>query len=211
MLWPWPGRNTYYELAFWAVREIFSASLGAVADQVGTIASPINPLLGPLASNGGPTQTDALLAGSPSIDAGNPALGLPTDQRGITRPQGAAPDIGDYERQGRIVIRVPVVVLIPIFVDHRYFGVVAVGNISNLGPFGSASFTIADANGNVVAKGDLDTDARGNFALVRILPAVQDGSPLDQPLTFNILASNPDGTTTLSTPLVTPGPIPQPS
>ncbi len=63
-----------------------------------------NPLLGPLANNGGPTQTDAPLSGSPAIDAvpianctdtaGNP---IATDQRGITRPQGSACDIGSVE------------------------------------------------------------------------------------------------------------------
>jgi hypothetical protein len=63
-----------------------------LGDQFGT-----NPLLGSLAANGGLTQTIAPLAISPAIDAlqGN---GCPaTDQRGITRPQGAACDVGAYE------------------------------------------------------------------------------------------------------------------
>ena len=58
------------------------------------------PLLGPLADNGGPTQTQALLAGSPAIDAGDPGGCPPADQRGITRPQGAACDIGAFELAG---------------------------------------------------------------------------------------------------------------
>lgn len=51
-----------------------------------------------LASNGGLTQTHALIvvAGNPAIDTGG-ACGLATDQRGVTRPQGAACDIGAYE------------------------------------------------------------------------------------------------------------------
>ncbi|GGU41510.1 choice-of-anchor Q domain-containing protein [Streptomyces coeruleorubidus] len=54
------------------------------------------PLIGPLADNGGPTDTVALLPGSPALDA---ADGCPaTDQRGVARPQGAACDIGAYER-----------------------------------------------------------------------------------------------------------------
>jgi CSLREA domain-containing protein len=57
----------------------------------------VNPLLGPLANNGGPTDTLALLAGSPAIDAGDNATCLPTDQRGVTRPQGPACDIGAFE------------------------------------------------------------------------------------------------------------------
>ena len=56
-----------------------------------------NALLGALADNGGPTLTHALLAGSPAIDAADDALCPPTDQRGITRPQGAHCDIGAYE------------------------------------------------------------------------------------------------------------------
>ena len=51
--------------------------------------------LGLLLNNGGPTLTHALLAGSPAIDAGDTTL--TTDQRGITRPQGAADDIGAFE------------------------------------------------------------------------------------------------------------------
>ena len=57
-----------------------------------------------LQNNGGPTQTIALLPGSPAVDAippasctdtnGNPVT---TDQRGVTRPQGAGCDIGAFE------------------------------------------------------------------------------------------------------------------
>lgn len=57
-----------------------------------------NPLLGPLADNNGPTQTHALLPGSPAIDA--VASGCPppsADQRGVSRPQGTACDIGAFE------------------------------------------------------------------------------------------------------------------
>ncbi len=62
---------------------------------------------GGLKANGGPTQTIALLASSPAVNAiplspvnyctdtnGNPVT---TDQRGTTRPQGPACDIGAYE------------------------------------------------------------------------------------------------------------------
>ena len=56
--------------------------------------------LGPLALNPpGTTKTHALLDGSPAIDAvlnGCPPPG--TDQRGVTRPQGPACDIGAYEK-----------------------------------------------------------------------------------------------------------------
>jgi len=52
--------------------------------------------LGGLDDNGGPTQTHSLLFDSPARDAGGASC-LPTDQRGITRPQGAACDIGAFE------------------------------------------------------------------------------------------------------------------
>ena len=70
---------------------------------VGDIAG-LDPLLGPLQDNGGPTFTHALLPGSPAIDAGNPATPgsggnacEATDQRGVSRPQGARCDIGAFE------------------------------------------------------------------------------------------------------------------
>jgi hypothetical protein len=55
-----------------------------------------NPLLGPLTDNGGPTPTVLLLAGSPALDA-IPTGFPPVDQRGVTRPQGVAADIGAVE------------------------------------------------------------------------------------------------------------------
>ncbi len=76
---------------------------GAITDGGGNLSYPdatcpgINgdPVLGPLQNNGGPTQTMALLPGSAAIDAANDAIcaAAPVnnrDQRGITRPQGAA-------------------------------------------------------------------------------------------------------------------------
>ena len=42
----------------------------------------------------------ALLPGSPAIDAGISVAGVTTDQRGISRPQGSAPDIGAFESRG---------------------------------------------------------------------------------------------------------------
>ena len=57
-----------------------------------------DPLLGPLSNNGGPTETHALLSGSPAIDAVPLAsCTLSFDQRGISRPVGAACDIGAFE------------------------------------------------------------------------------------------------------------------
>jgi len=77
-------------------------STGVNGDVVGL--DPATVFEPTLADNGGPTATFALLPGSPAIDTipvaactddlGNP---LPTDQRGVPRPQGAACDIGAFE------------------------------------------------------------------------------------------------------------------
>ncbi|MGH8502164.1 MAG: thrombospondin type 3 repeat-containing protein [Gammaproteobacteria bacterium] len=61
-------------------------------------SEPLAAILDPLADNGGPTQTHALDAGSPAVDAAGPSCPPPnTDQRGESRPQGAACDIGSFE------------------------------------------------------------------------------------------------------------------
>ena len=54
-------------------------------------------LLEPLADNGGPTLTYALGAGSPAIDFALAGACPATDQRGVTRPQGAGCDAGAFE------------------------------------------------------------------------------------------------------------------
>src|SRR5215217_5377501 len=56
-----------------------------------------DPNLGPLDANGGPTETHALLPGSAAIDAAVACPPPATDQRGVSRPQGAACDIGAFE------------------------------------------------------------------------------------------------------------------
>ncbi|WP_334142725.1 right-handed parallel beta-helix repeat-containing protein [Rhabdothermincola sp.] len=69
-----------------------SCALGATNDREGA-----DPQLAPLADNGGPTRTMAIPAGSPAVDNAL-ARGCPaTDQRGVSRPQGAACDSGAYE------------------------------------------------------------------------------------------------------------------
>lgn len=55
------------------------------------------PLIGLLQDNGGSTETHALLDNSPAINAGSNANCPAQDQRGVTRPQGSACDIGAYE------------------------------------------------------------------------------------------------------------------
>jgi CSLREA domain-containing protein len=63
----------------------------------GTPAVTTDPGLGVLADNGGPTQTFAITSTSSAFNAGDNATCAATDQRGVTRPQGAQCDIGAYE------------------------------------------------------------------------------------------------------------------
>ena len=59
----------------------------------------VDPLLGVLKDNGGDTPTMALGGGSPAVDAGNNATCAATDQRNVSRPQGANCDMGAFEVQ----------------------------------------------------------------------------------------------------------------
>ena len=65
--------------------------------------TPAGLSLDGLQDNGGPTRTIQLLASSPALDAvpleacTDAGAALTTDQRGVTRPQGAGCDIGAFE------------------------------------------------------------------------------------------------------------------
>ncbi|GAA4820452.1 hypothetical protein GCM10011365_08440 [Marinicella pacifica] len=58
----------------------------------------VNPLLSGIGSHGGFTPTLLPAINSPLIDAGNNSTCTGVDQRGVTRPQGIACDIGAVER-----------------------------------------------------------------------------------------------------------------
>ena len=64
-----------------------------------TDQTDVDPLLSPLAANGGLTMTHMPLPNSPVIDKGQCLAQVSTDQRGVTRPQGPACDIGAVERK----------------------------------------------------------------------------------------------------------------
>lgn len=63
----------------------------------GTGRDGVSLLLGPLANNGGFNQTHLLLRDNPAIDGGTSVGCPPTDERGVTRPQGQACDVGAVE------------------------------------------------------------------------------------------------------------------
>ena len=70
---------------------------GCPAESTCTNIITDDPLLGTLGNNGGYTQTIPILPNSSAIDTGDDTICPATDQRGITRPQGAHCDIGAYE------------------------------------------------------------------------------------------------------------------
>ncbi len=72
-----------------------SCSFAQSGDQQ-SVAGLIDTLDDP-AANGGFGRTLALLDGSPAIDGGGVVAGISTDQRGVSRPQGSAFDVGSYE------------------------------------------------------------------------------------------------------------------
>jgi hypothetical protein len=69
-----------------------------------TSRTGIDPLLAPLADNGGSTPTMALLPLSPAMDSGDDSAAPPTDQRGVSRPKGAASDIGAFELAPKLAV-----------------------------------------------------------------------------------------------------------
>ncbi|MCA9348267.1 hypothetical protein KC867_02565 [Candidatus Saccharibacteria bacterium] len=74
----------------------YSGLLDDSSDQHGL--SSLASFLGVLSDNGGEVPTIELLDGSPAIDAGTSVLGMSTDARGVSRPQGIAFDSGAYEK-----------------------------------------------------------------------------------------------------------------
>jgi hypothetical protein len=69
--------------------------------------------LEPLADNGGPTPTIALRTSSPAYNAGVTGPFTGTDQRGLYRQFGSAPDIGAYELQADTTPTITALTLTP--------------------------------------------------------------------------------------------------
>lgn len=101
-----PGANSYGSVTDSGYNVSSDSSFTAGA----TSRVNIDAGLGPLANNGGPTMTMALLAGSPAINLIPSDSGTfpPTDERGVTRPQGNGADVGAYELAiGNIITNPP--------------------------------------------------------------------------------------------------------
>jgi hypothetical protein len=92
-----------------------------------------NPLLQPLADNGGPTQTMAITTSSPAFDGGR--ICPSTDQRGTSRPQGAACDVGAFE------------LVATLGVDRGLLGLNSTNRTLRISGSGFAATSVAQVNG----------------------------------------------------------------
>ena len=113
----------------------------------GSSRNNLDPLLAPLADNGGLTPTMALLPSSPAIDAGDESACPPTDQRGVTRPQGLACDIGAFELAPKLTLargQEGVITIDYAFQAGRTNRVMTSTNLIDWLPLGTG---ITDANG----------------------------------------------------------------
>ncbi len=99
-----------------------------------------DPLLGPLTGNGGNSFTHALLFGSPAVNVASSTYAQATDQRGVTRPQGSASDIGAFETGTDIGVGKTVDRPAPFTGDTVVFTV----TVNSAGPDGATSVLISD-------------------------------------------------------------------
>lgn len=100
--------NTGGDLVATNFMDPFSASFSLIETAPAALIEPApgsnvigkDPQLAALADNGGPTLTQAIPQSSPAFDRGSSSLA--TDQRGLARLRGAAPDIGAFELQNPV-------------------------------------------------------------------------------------------------------------
>ena len=104
---------------------IADSQVGVDCSNVGTIVTNIHnlvetgncsalfsddPKLEPLADNGGETLTQAIPIDSPATNHGDNATCEAKDQRGVSRPQDGACDIGAFEYSGGTSVYLPMVI-----------------------------------------------------------------------------------------------------
>ncbi len=123
-----------------------------------------DPQLAPLANNGGPTSTMAITASSPAFNRAAAATCPAIDQRGISRPQGGACDVGAYELVLALLLMPPFVgvgeagtILIVSGAGFDATSKIVIGGVERLTTFVSATelrttLTAAD----VASPGDLE-------------------------------------------------------
>ena len=178
----------------------------ATGDRVGTGGSPIDSKLGSLGSNGGATPTMSLLSGSPAINTGNPAAVsdaappappalIPCaskDQRGVSRPQGTHCDIGAFEFQVPVLSGVPTISGTPRVAQTLTCNPPPISN-----PDGGATTTSYSWLRN-------GTPISGATGQTYVATAADAG----QNLTCTVTVTNPAGSTSATSPVVSVPPPP---
>lgn len=124
-------------------------------DCAGQLFRIADPKLGPLQDNGGPTPTQAIGTNSGALDQVSPSRDCTsTDQRGMTRPQRTACDIGAFE------LGIPVVTISVPTDGTRYGRGVSIPASFACTEGGSSSF-IASCVGTVPNGQPIDTSTLG--------------------------------------------------
>jgi hypothetical protein len=90
-------RPTAFDASFSLIGTVRDGTVNTIVPGSNVIG--VDPQLAALAANGGLTRTQAISGGSLAVDAGDPDDFPATDQRGLTRPQATAPDIGAFEME----------------------------------------------------------------------------------------------------------------
>jgi hypothetical protein len=112
-----------------------------------TSRNDTDPLLGALGYYGGPTPTMPLLPNSPAIDAGDNAACPATDQRGVSRPQGVACDIGAFELYPTVTLAPAAQGKVSVLYHFKAFQTNAVSNSSTLMNWVGIGTRVSDAQG----------------------------------------------------------------
>ncbi len=110
------------------------------------------------------------MPGSPAIDAGLPVAGITTDQRGVSIPQGTAPDIGAFESRGFVLTivagnfqSVPEGSIFPqpltVRVTSPFGEPVAGGRVTFTAPTTGASASLTTTSAIIAANGEATTRA----------------------------------------------------
>ena len=113
--------GTVSSLGYNLVGTTSNATFDATGDQTAVTVAGLDILA---LNDPGTTETHALLEDSPALDAIPPAsctdhtgATLSTDQRGVTRPQGSACDIGAYEMES-VTLQDPAAPVVNTLADH---------------------------------------------------------------------------------------------
>lgn len=163
--------NVFGHSGLTTAQALFGLTPGASdvsATSNGTQPTALASILSPtLALNGGSTPNLALVAGSPAIDLA-PAIGSypSTDQRGVSRPQGAGIDAGAYEWQDSPLPPSPSVSVSEAYTHHATANTIS-ANTWNLDPNGilGGSPTHTLISGNLPSGLGFDgTTLRGYFS-----------------------------------------------